>query len=167
MCIRHRTCLFHFAAGHCMVEFVDTNVDAVLAPTHLVLIAFWCQNYPSLWFLSREVLSHCSSTDCIVESTVANFWTSLKDVISARFCFHNEDGDDWSRWVCYAVSSGKSSSIGTTARCGLWPVEQYPSIFFLTVTNSAHLLTWSTWRSPTFSFHPSLGLPLRLVPSSS
>ena len=35
--------------------------------------------------LSREVLSHCSSTDCIVESTVANFWTSLKDVISARF----------------------------------------------------------------------------------
>ena len=27
-------------------------------------------------------------------------------------------------------SSSSSSSIGTTARCELWPVEQYPSIFF-------------------------------------
>ena len=29
-----------------------------------------------------------------------------------------------------------SSSIGTTAHCGLWPVEQCPSIFFLSATNS-------------------------------
>jgi hypothetical protein len=28
-----------------------------------------------------------------------------------------------------AVCMGPSSSIGTTARYGLWPVEQYPSIF--------------------------------------
>jgi hypothetical protein len=34
------TCLFHFSSGHCMVEFVDTNVHAVLAPKHSVLIAF-------------------------------------------------------------------------------------------------------------------------------
>jgi len=27
------------------------------------------------------------------------------------------------------ISSSSSSSIGTTAHCGLWPVEQYPSIF--------------------------------------
>ena len=32
------------------------------------------------------------------------------------------------------------SSIGTTARCALWPVEQYPSVFFLSVTNFLHLL---------------------------
>jgi hypothetical protein len=42
------------------------------------------------------------------------------------------------------------------------------SIFpFFSVTNSVHLLTPSTWRFCTFSFHLSLGLPLRLVPSSS
>jgi hypothetical protein len=28
------------------------------------------------------------------------------------------------------ISFSSSSSIGTTARCGLWPVEQYPSIFY-------------------------------------
>jgi len=27
------------------------------------------------------------------------------------------------------ISSSSSSSIGATARCGLWPVEQYLSIF--------------------------------------
>ena len=27
------------------------------------------------------------------------------------------------------ISSNSSSSIGTTAHCGLWPVEQCPSIF--------------------------------------
>jgi hypothetical protein len=32
-----------------------------------------------------------------------------------------------------------SSSIGTTAHCGLWPVEQYPSIFsYLSPTLSSH-----------------------------
>jgi hypothetical protein len=31
-----------------------------------------------------------------------------------------------------------SSSTGTTAHCGLWPVEQDPSIFFLSVTSSLH-----------------------------
>ena len=40
--------------------------------------------------------------------------------------------------------------------------------FFLSVTNSLHLLTASTWRSLSASpFHPFLGLPLCLVPSSS
>ena len=61
-----------------------------------------------------------------------------------------------------------SSSIGTIAHCGLWPVEQRPSIFFLSATSSLHLLTPSTWRSvSTSSFHPFLGLPLLLFPSSS
>ena len=40
--------------------------------------------------------------------------------------------------------------------------------FFLSATNSLHLLTPSTWRSPsTSSFRPFLGLPLLLVPSIS
>ena len=66
----------------------------------------------------------------------------------------------------YNISS--SSSIGTTAHCGLWPVEQCPSIFFLSATNSLHLLTPSTWRSlSTSSFHPFLCISLLLVPSSS
>ena len=40
--------------------------------------------------------------------------------------------------------------------------------FFLSATNSLHLLTPSTWRSlSTSSFHPFLGLPLLLDPSSS
>ena len=38
----------------------------------------------------------------------------------------------------------------------------------LSITNSLHLLTPSTWRSlSTSSLHPFLGLPLPLVPSSS
>jgi len=58
-------------------------------------------------------------------------------------------------------------SIGTTAHCGLWPVEQFPSSFFLSATNSLHLLTPSTWRPlSTSSYHLFLGLPLLLVPSS-
>ena len=40
--------------------------------------------------------------------------------------------------------------------------------FFLSVTSALHLLIPSTWRSlSTSSFHPFLGLPFRLVPSSS
>ena len=40
--------------------------------------------------------------------------------------------------------------------------------FFLSATNSLHLLTPNTWRSlSASSFHPFLGLPLLLVPSSS
>ena len=53
-----------------------------------------------------------------------------------------------------------SSSIGTTAHCGLWPIEQCPSIFFLSATNSLHLLTPITWRSlSTSSFHFSWVVP--------
>ena len=60
-----------------------------------------------------------------------------------------------------------SSSIGTTAHCGLWPVEQCPSIFSY-LPPTLHLLTPSTWRSlSTSSFHPFLGLPLLLVPSKN
>ena len=29
----------------------------------------------------------------------------------------------------WTLTSSSSSSLGTTAHCGLWPVEQYPSIF--------------------------------------
>ena len=78
-------------------------------------------------------------------------------------------------WLCdlhwsngTSSSSSSSSSIGTTAHCGLWPVEQCTFIFFLSATNSLHLLTPSTWRSlSTSSFHLFLGLPHLLVPSSS
>ena len=32
-------------------------------------------------------------------------------------------------WKCYSRKANSSSSVGATARCGLWPVEQYLSIF--------------------------------------
>jgi len=47
----------------------------------------------------------------------------------------------------------------------LWALacRTIPLHFSLFITNSLHLLTPSTWRSPsTFSLHPFLGLPLRL-----
>jgi len=52
----------------------------------------------------------------------------------------------------------------------LWALacQIIPLHFSLSITNSLRLLTPSTWRSlSTSSLHPFLGLPLRLVPSSS
>jgi len=52
----------------------------------------------------------------------------------------------------------------------LWALvcRTIPPHFSLSITNSLHLLTPSTWRSlSTSSLHPFVGLPLRLVPSSS
>ena len=52
----------------------------------------------------------------------------------------------------------------------LWGLacQTIPLQFSLSITNSLHLLTPSTWRSlSTSSLHPFLSLPLRLVPSSS
>ena len=52
----------------------------------------------------------------------------------------------------------------------LWALacRKIPLHFSLSISNSLHLLTPSTWRSlSTSSFHPFLGLPLHLVPSSS
>ena len=55
--------------------------------------------------------------------------------------------------ICYTQAVSKipnigqgqiTSSISTTAHCGLWPVEQCPFHFFLSATNSLHLLTTST-----------------------
>ena len=63
-------------------------------------------------------------------------------------------------------SSSSSSSIGTTAHCGLWPVEQYPSIFSylprtlsifsLPALEDLFLLPLSifSWVFPFFSFLP-------------
>ena len=54
--------------------------------------------------------------------------------------------------------------------CPLWALacRTMSFQFFLSATNSLHLLTPSTWRSlSTSSFHHFLGLPLILVPSSS
>ena len=66
------------------------------------------------------------------------------------------------------IEYSSSPSIGTTAHCGLWPVEKCPSNFFLSTTNSVHLLTPSTWTSlSASSFHLFLCLILLLVPSSS
>jgi hypothetical protein len=48
-------------------------------------------------------------------------------------------------------SSSSSSSIGTTAHCGLWPVEQDPSIFsYLSPTLS--IIVKSTQLFPLFHF---------------
>ena len=61
-----------------------------------------------------------------------------------------------------------SSSVGATARCGLWPVEQCLSICpYLSPTLSIFSLPTLEGRSlSTSSLHPFLGLPLRLVHSS-
>jgi len=69
-------------------------------------------------------------------------------------------------WAVVVKYVSSSSSVGATARCGLWPVEQYLSICpYLSPTLS---VTPSTWRSlSTSSLHLFLGLPLRLFPSSS
>ena len=59
-----------------------------------------------------------------------------------------------------AFCLSSSSSVGTTAHCGLWPVEKCPSIFsYLPPTPSIFSL-------PALE-DPFLGLPLLLVPSSS
>ena len=84
-------------------------------------------------------------------------------------CLHITHRDQFTLLV-FLVSFilNSSSSIGATARCGLWPVEQCPSVLSLSITNFLHLLTPSTWRSlSTSSFHRFLGLPLPFVPSSS
>ena len=55
-------------------------------------------------------------------------------------------------------------------RSPLWALacRTIPLHFSLSITNSLHLLTPSTLRSlSASSLHPFLGLPLRLVPSSS
>jgi hypothetical protein len=52
----------------------------------------------------------------------------------------------------------------------LWSLacRTIPLHLSLSITNSLHLLTPNTWRSPSISsLHHFLGLPLRLVPSSS
>ena len=51
----------------------------------------------------------------------------------------------------------------------LWALacRTIPLHFSLSITNSLHHLTPSTWRSLSTSLHPFLGLPLRLAPSSS
>ena len=52
----------------------------------------------------------------------------------------------------------------------LWALayRKIPLHFSLSITNSLHLLTPSTWRSLSpSSLHPFLGPPLRLIPSSS
>ena len=73
------------------------------------------------------------------------------------------------RKIIYVITMEySSSSIGTTAHCGLWPVEQCPSVFFpichqlCPSSHSQHLKI-----SSASSFHLFLGLPLLLVPSTS
>ena len=61
-----------------------------------------------------------------------------------------------------------SSSIGIMAQLWALACRTMSFHFFLSATNSLHLLTPSTWRSlSTSSFHLFLGVPLLLVPSSS
>ena len=61
-----------------------------------------------------------------------------------------------------------SSSVGPTAYCGLWPVKQYFSIFpYLSPTLSPSSHSQHLKILLTSSVHPFLGLPLRLVSSSS
>jgi len=74
----------------------------------------------------------------------------------------------WTKYTEDNSASSSSSSVGATARCGLWPVEQYLSIFpYLSPTLSIFSLPVLGSSLSTTSLHPFLGFPLRLVPSSS
>ena len=71
---------------------------------------------------------------------------------------------------CSSCSCSCSSSSFNWHYSPLWTLACWtmPFHFFLSATNSLHLLTPNTWRSlSTSSFHLFLGLPLLLVPSSS
>ena len=72
----------------------------------------------------------------------------------------------------YRTTTSSSSSFSSSSSIGIQPTVGFGLLKiilpFFPITNSLHLLTPSTWRSlSTSSFHPFLGLPLRLVPSSS
>ena len=86
--------MFHFAAGHFMVEFVDKNIHALLSPKHLVLIPFWCQNYPSDWFLYINSVS--LPFNRLYSGVHSCKFVDLFKV--SHFCqilyFHSDDGDD-------------------------------------------------------------------------
>ena len=104
-----------------------------------------CANF---WYEIALKIGHLEDTETFVlyssSSSSSSYFSSSSSSSSSSFSF--------------------SSSIGTTTHCGLWPVEQCPS---MSATNSLHLFTPSTWRSlSTSSFYLFLGLPLLLVPSS-
>ena len=70
----------------------------------------------------------------------------------------------------YDISYYKSSSFLHWRYSPLWALacRTMSLHFVLSITSSLHLLIPSTWRPlSTSSLHPFLGLPLRLVPSSS
>ena len=71
---------------------------------------------------------------------------------------------DFDSVVCCKTIQFYLSSIGTTAHCGLWPVEQYPSIFFYP---SPNLSIFSLPALEHLFLLPFTTLPLLLVPSSS
>ena len=88
-------------------------------------------------------------------------WQILKNCLSLHYFICNFQQD-----ATYYYSS--SSSIGTTACCGLWPVERCPSIFsYLPPTLSIFSFPALGRSLSTSSFHLFLGLPLLLVPSIS
>ena len=119
------------------------NVHAMLAPKHLVFIPFDVR-ITHLCGFCREIPSHCSSTDCTVESTVANLWTSLKNVISAIF-------------YIFIVIMVMIEVVGCVMLChlvNLLPSALQPAVGFglsnnilpliLTVTKSVYILTPNT-----------------------
>jgi hypothetical protein len=50
-------------------------------------------------------------------------------VTKDQFTLHKVAEEHRSHLHCGGSLKASSSSTGTTARCGLWPVEKYPSIF--------------------------------------
>ena len=102
--------------------------------------------------------------------TVASCWVSSTKNYEERNYEYKISRNSQRNFSCYlsSSSSSSSSSIGTTVHCGLWPVEQYLSIFSyrpptlsifsLPALEDLFLLPLSifSWVFPFFSFLPVL-----------
>ena len=126
------------------------------------------ESYTGFWWGNRREREHLR--DPGVGGNIILWWIFRKWDVGAW------TGSSWLRigtggghlWMQLWTFSSSSSSIGTTAHCGLWPVEQCPSIFSylpptlsifsLPALEDLFLLPLSTlsWSFPFFSSLPVL-----------
>jgi len=116
------------------------------------------------WFSGRK---------CRLRKAIERLLVSL--IGCTKFCSHCQwDGPPRARNCSKKLCPLRQLLILSLLPLALQPTVDFGTCriisfhFFLSATNCLHLLTTSTWRSlSTSSFHPFLGLPLLLVPSSS
>jgi len=113
------------------------------------------------WQAATEPLWHIPDAVCTV---LDSWWWTEKPSETCRALFQNKINLRYCApgWFYFFFFRWRYSPLWALA-CRTIPLH-----FSLSITSSLHLLTPSTWRSlSTSSFHHFLGLPLRLVPSSS